>query len=67
MPRGQTEHLKNKQFKVVGQRPLAKAPLSVRVPEDIDEYIRSLPDKNNWLQNAIIEKVKAERSKNDAA
>lgn len=58
MPRGQTGHLKEVQYKVKGDYPLAKSPLSVRVPEDIDAYIRSLPDRNNWLQNAIVEKAK---------
>jgi hypothetical protein len=58
MPRGQTEHLKKDRFVVKGDSPLAKVPLSVRVPEDIDAYIRSLPDRNNWLQNAIVEKAK---------
>lgn len=57
MPRGQTEHLKGKQYKVKGDRPLAKVPLTVRVPEDVDEYIRSLPDKSAWLQRVLTDAV----------
>lgn len=55
MPRGQTEHLKEKQYKVKGDRPLAKNPLTVRVPEDVDEYIRSLPNKSQWLQKVLTD------------
>lgn len=57
MPRGQTEHLKKSQYKLKGDRPLAKVPLSVRLPEDIDEYVRSLPDRSKWLQQVIVDKV----------
>lgn len=63
MPRGQTKHLEKDQFKQTGERPLAKVPLSVRVPEDIDAYIRSLPDRNKWLQKAITEMVLRDRAK----
>lgn len=54
------KHLRHKQFKVKGDQPLAKVPLSVRLPEDIDEFVRSLPDRNKWLQQAITEKAQAE-------
>lgn len=57
MPRGQTDHLKEQQFKQEGERPLSKVPLTVRVDVDIDAYIRSQPDRNKWLQRVIKEAV----------
>lgn len=60
MPRGQTEHLKEEQYKVRGDRPLAKSPISVRLPEDIDEIVRSLPNKSAWLQQVITNAITIE-------
>jgi hypothetical protein len=36
---------------------MAKNPLTVRVPQDIDEIIRSKADRNQWLREAILEKL----------
>lgn len=67
MPRGQTEHLKAKQFKQKGDQPLAKVPLTVRVDAEIDAYIRSQPDRNKWLQRVIREAVLKEAVIKEAA
>lgn len=61
MPRGQTAHLKNDQYRVKGDRPLAKSPLSVRLPEDTDKLLRSMPDRSLWLQEVIDRAAKEYR------
>ena len=43
-----------------GEKPKAEKPLSVRVPQDIDEYVRSLPNRSQWLEEAITEKARKE-------
>jgi hypothetical protein len=57
MPRGQTEHLKQHQYEVKGSSKLAKSPITVRLPEDIDAILRSIPDRNKLLQKIITEGV----------
>ena len=47
-------------FQVQGDTPMAKSPLSVRMPEDIDAIVRSKPDRTDWLRDAILEKLYAE-------
>jgi hypothetical protein len=44
-------------FQQQGDVPMAKSPLTVRVPQDIDEIIRSKADRNQWLRDAILEKL----------
>jgi hypothetical protein len=44
-------------FQPQGPVPMAKSPLTVRVPQDIDEIIRSKADRNQWLRDAILEKL----------
>jgi hypothetical protein len=47
-------------FQQQGTVPMAKNPLTVRVPEDIDELVSSFPDRNQWLREAILEKLDRE-------
>jgi hypothetical protein len=47
-------------FQQQGTIPMAKNPLTVRVPEDIDQLVRSFPDRNQWLREAILEKLDRE-------
>ena len=44
-------------FQQEGPMPMAKSPLTVRVPEDVDVIVRGLPDRNQWLRDAILEKL----------
>lgn len=67
MPKGRADHLKEKQFKVSGDRPLAKTPITVRLPQDVDDYIRSLPDKTKWLQKVLSDAAAAENINNNIA
>lgn len=54
MPKPEAKHLEKHRIKTKGDRPLG-APIGVRLPEDIDIYVRSLPDKNEWLQRVIAD------------
>ncbi|MES1021992.1 hypothetical protein ABN584_03685 [Gloeocapsa sp. BRSZ] len=33
---------------------LAASPLAIRLPVEVDKYVRSLPDKSEWVRNAIM-------------
>jgi hypothetical protein len=44
-------------FQQQGTVPMAKQPVTVRLPEDIDAIVRALPDRNAWLRSAILEKL----------
>lgn len=39
---------------------MSETPLSVRVPVDLDLYVRSLPNRTEWLRQAIAEKRQRE-------
>lgn len=45
------------QMKRVYEEQMAKIPLSVRMPVEIDNYVRSLPDRTEWLRKAIARQV----------
>jgi hypothetical protein len=47
-------------FQQQGDVPMAKQPITVRLPEDIDEIVRSLPNRTEWLREAIMEKLDRE-------
>lgn len=36
--------------------PMSEQPLAVRVPLSQDKYVRSLPNKTEWLRQAIAQK-----------
>ncbi len=40
-----------------GDTAMAVSPLAVRVPIYIDEYVRSLPDRTEWLRKAIARQM----------
>jgi hypothetical protein len=44
-------------FQQQGDVPMAKQPITVRLPEDIDVIVRSLPNRTEWLREAIMEKL----------
>lgn len=41
--------------------PLAKTPVSVFLPLEVDEFVRSLPNRTEWLREAIKEKLEREQ------
>lgn len=42
-------------FKPVGDEALAKKPIAVLLPKDLDRYVRSLPNRAECLRQAIAE------------
>jgi hypothetical protein len=44
----------------VGQ--VAKTPISVKLPIEVDEWIRELPNRTEWLRQAITEKYEREQA-----
>ena len=36
---------------------LARKPISVFLPKDVDAIVRSLPNRSHWLREAIMEKL----------
>jgi hypothetical protein len=42
-------------FKPIGNEALAEKPISVFLPKDLDTYVRSLPNRAEWLRAAIRE------------
>lgn len=62
----QTKEFKAKQFKPVGEipgnYPLSKTVTGVRLPTDIHDAIRALPEKERviWLRRVICDAAKSE-------
>ncbi len=36
---------------------VARRPISVKLPPDLDAFVRSLPNRAEWLRQAITDKV----------
>ncbi len=49
-------------FKPTHSEPLAKDNVAVRLPIKVDEWVRSLPNRTEWLRQAIIEKYQREKA-----
>lgn len=49
-------------FKVKGEKPLAKRPIALRVPGEIEDAIFSMPpqERNEWLRKVILEAARKE-------
>jgi hypothetical protein len=58
MPRG-NPNPKNRLTRVY-DTPVAATPVTVKLPVDLDEYVRSLPNKSEWLREAVAEKFARE-------
>jgi hypothetical protein len=62
----QTKEFKAKQFKpqgeIPGNYPLAKKATGVKLPVDVDEAIRELPEKErvSWLRRVICDAARSE-------
>ncbi len=46
--------------KPLDNEPMAESPISVRLPVYLDGYVRSLPDRTDWLREAVLEKWQRE-------
>jgi hypothetical protein len=49
------------EFLKCGAEPVAEQPVSVKLPVSLDEYVRSLPNRTEWLRQAIAEKLEREQ------
>ena len=50
-----TETRGDTRFKPIGNEALAEKPISVFLPKDLAIYVRSLPNRAEWLRAAIKE------------
>jgi len=60
------KHLEEHGYKPIGDQPLRRTPVSVKLPPELDEYVRSQPNRNQWLIAAIAEKVERELQQESA-
>ena len=58
-PNPKTDHLKPYQA-IASENPLAEKPLTIRVPIDIDEAIRALPNRSVWMRRVLTEAAQRE-------
>ncbi len=47
-------------LKQLYDKPVAEYPVAVKLPVDLDAYVRSLPNKSEWLRAAVSEKYQRE-------
>ena len=40
-------------FKPMGDEPLARRPICVKLPTELDQAIRSLPDTSGWMRSVL--------------
>lgn len=65
-PNPKTDQLKPYQARAIAlhcdgiTEPLAAKPLTVRVPVEVDEAIRGLPNKAEWMRRVLTEAVAKE-------
>lgn len=62
MPKGEHKaiHLREHDFKPLAEKALSRKPVTVKLPPEVDQYVRSKPNINQWLNQAVIEKVARE-------
>lgn len=49
-------------LKQIYDQPVAENPVAVKLPVHLDAYVRSLPNKSEWLRAAVAEKYAREAS-----
>lgn len=54
-----TELQQKARFKAVSDRSLSK-PVAVALPPEVDAWVRSLPNRSQWLRNAIAKAYQEE-------
>jgi hypothetical protein len=54
-----------KPFTPEGEEALSRKPLCVKLDREIDEKVRSLPNKSAWLRRVITEAVQKELMASD--
>jgi hypothetical protein len=51
-----------KKFEPLGAKALERQPFAVKLPSELAEYLRAVPNKNQWLIAAVAEKVAKEQA-----
>jgi hypothetical protein len=56
-----SKEFKSREFKAIAGEPLAKNPICIKLPMEVDEYLRSLPQdvRVKLVRDAICNAVKA--------
>lgn len=57
-----TELQKKAQFKAISDRNMSSKPVAVALPTEVDEWVRSLPNRSEWLRKAIVDAYEREIS-----
>ncbi len=52
------QNLKKAPFKPLGDTALARKPLCTKVPQDVDDWVRALPNPSAWLREVIVAAAK---------
>ena len=47
-----------------GDKPLCRKPVSVLLPPDMDEFVRSRPNRTEWLRKAIAAQYQKDMAEN---
>lgn len=48
-------------FKSEYEGQVAEKPVSVKLPVEVDQFVRSLPNRTEWLRRVIVEAVEREQ------
>lgn len=51
------------QFKPSGEKAFSRKPTSVLLPVEMHEYVHSLPNRAEWLRQAIAAQIERDRMK----
>lgn len=51
-------------LKSTSLEPLAESPITVRLSVELDKFVRSRPDRTEWLRRVIAEAVEKEEKAN---
>ena len=62
MPRKKPDQLKEHDYKPLGDQALRRNPVSVKLPPELDDYVRSQPNRNQWLIAAIANQIREEKT-----
>lgn len=57
------ENLKKAPFQPLGETALARKPLCTKVPQDVDDWVRALPNASAWLREIIVAAAQQEIAK----
>lgn len=62
--KGRADHLTR--LKPNGDRAMSRKPVAVALPVEIDDWVRSLPNRSEWLRQAIADAYQREINSSDS-